>query len=73
LAGFFLPKKKRVVVNNLTFSVVVILASIFFACEDSSTNPEKESTVVFGRFYGFCHGESCIEIFKIKTVHRTEM
>jgi hypothetical protein len=48
------------------FSFIMLL----FGCSesDSSNNSNPEGTLVFGRFYGFCGGEECIEIFKLSPV-----
>ena len=38
----------------------------FTGCSDQSTdNNSSDDYLIFGRFYGFCVGEECIEIFKI--------
>lgn len=52
-------------------AIILFLGVIFImACQDEpESNFEIENTkdyLVFGHFYGFCIGESCIEIYKIE-------
>ncbi|PWJ42547.1 hypothetical protein [Sediminitomix flava] len=57
------------------FQIVSLLFCIsLFACDlDDDDNEielfgpsEEGSTLIFGHFFGFCIGESCIEIFKLQ-------
>jgi hypothetical protein len=50
----------------------LIFAAIIFAiavtpssCKKSELDISGTDFLVFGQFYGFCQGESCIEIFKL--------
>lgn len=47
---------------------VVLFISLIFITACSSENDEKPNNddyLVFGHFYGFCMGESCVEVFKL--------
>lgn len=47
----------------------VVLASLSFLFGCKKDIPVKEISteyIVFGHAYGFCHGEQCIEIFKLE-------
>ncbi len=51
--------------------ISVLCAALFLAfpgCnKDDDANPPADfEYFLFGHFYGFCHGEQCIEIFKIE-------
>ena len=40
---------------------------LIHSCEKNSSNkPSDTDYLMFGHFYGFCHGEQCIEIFKLE-------
>lgn len=57
-----------------TLFLLIIIASSVSCCKNEVQTPVENSTdqVVFGRFYGFCEGESCIEFFKIQNNHLFE-
>lgn len=48
-------------------TLFILLLSIFiYGCSTNETNNSNEyDYLIFGHFYGFCIGESCIEIFKL--------
>ncbi len=50
--------------NTIILSIATLL---LFGCSktDSSNNTNTEGTLIFGRYYGFCAGEKCIETFKL--------
>jgi len=53
--------------NPLVIVNILICFFVFISCKKDntgSTTADKDY-IVFGHFYGFCHGEQCIEIFKI--------
>ena len=55
---------KTNVMKNLIFAFLPFL--LIFAC--SSNNDivlEEDDYLIFGHFYGFCLGETCIETFKL--------
>ena len=54
--------------------ILLLLVAVLFSCnkEDDTINDSKEGYLVFGRFYGFCQGEECIEIFKIDSSYLFE-
>ena len=49
--------------------LVLILAAVvlLIACTKSDNNMtiNEQNFLVFGHFYGFCGGESCVETFKL--------
>lgn len=46
---------------------LILISLLFFSyCEKSPIDSSKDGYLVFGRFYGECIGESCVEIFKIE-------
>ncbi len=57
--------------NLLNFCFLTL---ILFSCTDAQNSPSPEKSedapkdeyLVFGRFFGFCSGETCIEIYKIE-------
>ena len=50
-------------IRLMWFCLPLILLSLS-ACDKEDLSLDKEDTLVFGKFYGFCMGEQCIEIFK---------
>lgn len=50
-------------------SYLVLIASMAMACSEGLESPNPESVyideLVFGRFYGMCFGESCVEIYLV--------
>jgi len=51
---------------NSKLTIIATVLSLFAACNEQPGTPElRNQHIVFGHFYGFCHGESCIEIFKL--------
>ncbi|MFD0990208.1 hypothetical protein ACFQ1R_08880 [Mariniflexile jejuense] len=47
--------------------IAMVLVSVFLvACSSNdSINLDNDDYLIFGHFYGFCIGESCIETFKL--------
>ena len=47
----------------------VLIASIALACSEGLESPNSQTVrideLVFGRFYGMCFGESCVEIYLV--------
>lgn len=55
--------------NHICTLLLLLMITFSGSCSKKEVQiPIDTSTdfVVFGRFYGFCGGESCIEIFKIQ-------
>lgn len=57
--------------NKIYYLLLSII--ITSSCTDNAPGPEAESNLqsgqpnlIFGHYYGFCHGESCIEVFQLK-------
>lgn len=49
------------------FIFVFVLSLILYSCNSEEGQPTNKDGdyLIFGHFYGFCAGESCIEIFKL--------
>lgn len=52
--------------------LILLIASFAFACTENSPSPERNNStledrqsIIFGHFYGYCLGESCIEVFRL--------
>lgn len=54
--------------SNKTIFLIAVSALLFYNCDQTplESDNSENSYLVFGRFYGECIGESCIEIFKIQ-------
>ena len=50
----------------ILFIAITGFISIFSCSEDEVTKTSEDSYLVFGRFYGECLGEQCVEIFKLE-------
>lgn len=49
---------------RITLFIIILLG--FASCSQEDNQPRAETDhMLFGHFYGFCHGEQCIEIFKL--------
>lgn len=47
----------------LSYSLITIL---IISCEKQDESPKQTAEyILFGHFYGFCHGEQCVEIYKL--------
>ena len=48
------------------YIVVFLLSCYLFGCSsDEGKQTNEDDYLIFGHFYGFCVGESCVEIFKL--------
>lgn len=52
--------------SRTTLILMAVWLLLFSNCHQSTDSSSEESYLVFGRFYGLCVGESCIEFFKIE-------
>ncbi len=54
--------------NTHRFSLLIAIAALIFSCEEQdSPGMSSEEYLVFGKFYGFCLGDNCVQIFKIES------
>ncbi|MEP5339198.1 MAG: hypothetical protein ABJL44_16330 [Algibacter sp.] len=48
---------------------IFLLSIVFFSCNPNDSTPnennEENDYLIFGHFYGFCVGETCVEVFKL--------
>jgi len=45
--------------------LVFLLSLLFISCHKDDIKPKSKDYLVFGRFYGECAGEKCVEIYKL--------
>ena len=50
---------------SLSLSLLFLLGAFSSCRKECSCRSADEDAVVFGKYYGFCGGENCTEIFKI--------
>jgi hypothetical protein len=51
------------------FYLLIVISSIFLlstSCSDDEEVMKTSEYLVFGHFYGFCMGESCVQIYKLE-------
>ena len=46
--------------------LALFITGIFSGCKKDDAQPAEYDYLVFGKYYGFCGGENCIEVFKIE-------
>lgn len=53
---------------KISISMLALIACVFVSCDKTEDPPvnNPDDFFVFGRFYGECLGEECIEIFKLQ-------
>ena len=49
----------------LHFLWMLLLLTISACDDDDSPQLDDNATLIFGHFYGFCFGESCVEVFQL--------
>lgn len=57
--------------NRYSILVSMVCVCMLAGCDNDSTSERikldsDEDYIVFGTYYGFCHGESCIETFAVQ-------
>ncbi len=69
------PEKRLNKINTLIMQILIKIIFIslvslsFISCDKENKEADvfaENDYLIFGKFHGFCHGETCIETFQIK-------